>query len=97
MNVLLVLLIDPALEEDLVDYLLESDHVDGFTSSDASGHGEHGAMTIAEQVTDRRRRKRYEMLIDETAVHHLLGGLGDSVGHGIRYWYTAVGGSGKVE
>lgn len=96
MNVLLVLLIDPALEEDLVDYLLGADDVSGFTSSDASGHGERGWMSIAEQVTGRRRRKRFELVLDEAGVQRVLNGLAEHVGRGIHYWYMPVGGSGRV-
>ncbi len=96
MTILLVLMIDPALEEDLVDYLLAADDVAGFTSLDAAGHGERGAMTIAEQVTGRRRRKRFEILLDEGDVDGVLGGLADQVGRGIHYWSTPVLSSGRI-
>jgi len=44
------------LEEDVVDLLLASDEIPGFQSYPTRGHGQVGAMTIAEQVEGRRNQ-----------------------------------------
>ncbi|MBL4582383.1 MAG: DUF3240 family protein, partial [Gammaproteobacteria bacterium] len=51
---LLVLNTAPELEEDLIDYLLGFEKIEGFTSYQVHGHGEHHNLNVAEQVTGRR-------------------------------------------
>ena len=62
---LLRLNIPPNLEEDVVDLLLAADDVPGFQSYPTRGHGQVGAMTIAEQVEGRRNRVQFEIVLDE--------------------------------
>ena len=59
----------PALEEPLVDWLLERD-VPGFTSYAAHGHSSTPGqpLTLAEQVTGRRRRVEFRV---EIAAHEV--------------------------
>lgn len=57
---LLIMVASPNLEEMLVDVLLEKREVSGFTSSEVSGHGAHGAaLSLMEQVTGRQRRIQF--------------------------------------
>ncbi len=96
MTTLLVLNITPELEEDLVDYLLSSAEVSGFTSYPVHGHGEQHNLSIAEQVSGRRKRLQFEILLAEEQAKNLIAGLTDQVGRGIHYWQLPVIASGRV-
>jgi hypothetical protein len=93
---MLVLNIQPALEDDLVDYLLQCDGVGVFTSYRIQGHGGQGKMNLAEQVAGRRHRLRFEIVMQEIFVEPLLAGLAAEVGRGIVYWQQPVKGFGSV-
>ena len=98
MQTLLVLNIDPAAEDDLVDYLLGLDCVDGFTSFPARGHGRHGsALNVAEQVTGRRKRVQFELLLDQAAVSAVLANLRTAVGRDITWWQGPIDASGRID
>lgn len=96
MTALLVLNITPELEEDLVDYLLSQEEVGGFTSYPVHGHGEQGRLSIAEQVTGRRKRVQFEILLPEQHVNAVIGSLVSEVGKGIHYWQLPVVQSGRL-
>ncbi|WP_297186040.1 DUF3240 family protein [uncultured Porticoccus sp.] len=96
MNTLLVLNITPELEEELVDYLLSREEVGGFTSYPVHGHGEQGRLSIAEQVSGRRKRVQFEILLPEPQVDNLIAGLAEEVGKGIHYWQLSVIRSGHL-
>lgn len=63
----------PALEERLVDWLLERE-VPGFTRYAAHGHSSRPGqrLTIAEQVSGRRRRVEFRVELDAANVEHFL-------------------------
>jgi nitrogen regulatory protein PII len=96
MTALLILNITPELEEDLVDYLLAREEVGGFTSYPVHGHGEQGHLSIAEQVTGRRTRVQFEILLPELDVDAVIAGLAEDVGKGIHYWQLPVMRSGHL-
>lgn len=87
---MLVLNVPPALEEDVVDYLLEIPAIDGFTSFQAYGHGNHGTMTVAEQVTGRTKRVQFEIIMQEEDVPQITGHLKERFGTHVRYWQMPV-------
>lgn len=93
---MLVLNIAPTLEEDLVDYLLTQDAVEGFTSCAVFGHGQHHGLSIAEQVTGKRKRLRYEMLVRGSSIPGIIAGLATAVGRDIVYWQQPVSNFGRV-
>lgn len=93
---LLVLNISPELEEDLVDYLLGLEGVEGFTSYQVYGHGEHGRLSLREQVTGRRRRMQYEIMLPEDGVAALLQGLAQEVGTDVVYWQHPLTNFGRL-
>lgn len=97
MKTLLILNINPKLEEDLVDYLLQLDCVSGFTSCQVRGHGRHGRMSLAEQVSGRRKRVRIEVLMDSADVSQVLDGLAVNVGRDIAWWQHPVSHAGHIE
>ncbi len=73
---MLVLNAPPALEDSLVDWLLESEAAGAFTSIACAGHGadpEH--LSLAEQVIGRQRGVQFEVIIDRS---HLTGLLAEA-------------------
>ena len=96
MKVLLALNIKPELEEDMVDYLLAREGVGGFTSYHARGHGDHLNMSLSEQVSGRRKRLQFEILMDDSQVSGLLEGLTENVGTDILYWTQSISEIGKT-
>lgn len=96
-NTMLVLNIPPEIEEDMVDYLLSLEAVSGFTSFRVRGHGEHTALSTAEQVTGQRARLRFELVLAADQVDGVLGGLKAEVGHDIIYWEQPVSNFGRIE
>tara|TARA_R110002073_G_scaffold5431_1_gene33445 strand:- start:353 stop:679 length:327 start_codon:yes stop_codon:yes gene_type:complete len=93
---MLVLNIAPELEEDLIDYLLSFEDLEGFTSVHVHGHGDHISLTVAEQVTGRRKRAQYQLLLDDSIIPKVLAGLAESVGKDIVYWEQAIRNFGHV-
>lgn len=91
MNVQLVLNTSPALEDDLMDFLASRDNGQAFTYFPVFGHGSglHG-MSIAEQVSGRRRRVQFELVLDESEVEQLLDDLREQLGGDITFWQLPV-------
>jgi hypothetical protein len=96
MKALLVLNIPPSLEDDMVDYLLALDEVKGFTSFTAQGHGGGEQLSVAEQVSGRRRRVQFEIIVDIDLVDNIVAGLSTNVGKDIAYWQLQVSGIGHT-
>lgn len=58
----LILFASPALEETLVDWLLENDSIRGFSTMHGFGHGSRpSAMSLLEQVAGRQRRIEFKI------------------------------------
>jgi len=94
---LLRLNIPPSLEEDVVDLLLASEDIPGFQSYPTRGHGQVGAMTIAEQVEGRRNRVQFEIVLESENLESLLQNLKDSFPvPDIIYWVLPVTKSGRL-
>lgn len=96
MKTLLQINLPPELEEDMVDYLLAQDAVGGFTSYPTRGHGDHSSMSLAEQVTGRRKRLQFEVIMEDSAVAELVAGLEENVGKGMFYWQQAISNIGRI-
>lgn len=88
MKTLLVLNVAPALEDDLADYLLSARPEVGFTSRVVHGHGEGRLedLSIAEQVSGRRKRLEFLLIIEASEVDALLDGVRARVGRDIVWW-----------
>jgi hypothetical protein len=93
---LLTLNAAPALEEELIDYLLLLEEVEGFTSYAVYGHGQHHGLSTAEQVTGKRKRIQYELLVHAPDVAAIVAGLAEAVGRDIVYWQMPVSNFGRV-
>jgi len=91
-RVLVTISANPALEESLIDWLLERESGPGFTSYNIRGHSsKHDHLSIAEQVSGRQNRKRFEIEIDQTACAGFVEGLEDAFsGSDVHYWVTPI-------
>lgn len=96
--VCLSLLGAPALEEKLLDQLLQSAHDLTFTSQSCASHGGHsddghihGDLDASEQVLGRARAVLVQVLTPESIAQQLIADLGARFsGSGLRYWLTPV-------
>ncbi|WP_317932281.1 DUF3240 family protein [Halioxenophilus sp. WMMB6] len=96
MQQLLVLNIPPELEDELVDYLLAIPSAPGFTSYPVAGHGQHARLSLAEQVTGRRKRIQFELILATDDADEVVAGLRQQVGTDIYFWQQAVSNSGHL-
>ncbi len=89
---LVTLNIPPSLEELMVDnlLLLESEH--GFSSFPVNAHHHvNTGLSLAEQVTGRQKRIRFQMYVPAEELPALLTQLReDFSGSGIQYWVLPV-------
>lgn len=98
-EVLVTLVAPPALQDALIDWLLErSGTVSGFTSLSASGHGSTVAsMTLAEQVAGRQRRTVFLIHLPAERASDFVKDLGrDFAGGGLHWWLVPVLAAGTV-
>ncbi len=89
---LVTLNVPPALEEMVVDCLLVLEFEQGFSSFSVSAHHhENKGLSVAEQVTGRQKRIRFQMYVNGTDLAKLLVNLRESFsGSGIQYWVLPV-------
>ncbi|MDD5274267.1 MAG: DUF3240 family protein [Methylovulum sp.] len=89
---LLTLNVPPSLEESVVDslLLLEAEH--GFSSFPIyAHHHENKGLSLAEQVSGRQKKVRFQMYVDANGLAKLLTQLKeDFSGAGIQYWVLPV-------
>lgn len=95
---LLTLTIAPAIEENLVDWLLENQGQIGFSSFPVNGHSSHQEdLSLAEQVAGRQKQVRFQIHLDAERVSTLLSHLRrDFAGAGLHYWISPVLDSGRI-
>ncbi|WP_432742842.1 DUF3240 family protein [Methylobacter sp. G7] len=89
---LVTLNVPPSLEEAVVDCLLmlESEH--GFSSFAVNSHDhKNEGLSLAEQVTGRQKKVRFQMYVPEDGLAQLLAQLrAEFSGSGIQYWVLPV-------
>ena len=95
---LLMIYAPPSVEETLVDWLLEHDAIEGFSSVEASGHGVRQAvMSLLEQVTGRQRRVQFTIKTETAFADHLIQDMRENfAGVGLRYFIVPLMGEGRV-
>lgn len=95
---LLTLIAPPSLEETLVDWLLEYESEYGFSSFPVNGHSSrHAGLTLAEQVSGRKRQVRFELHLPAAEISGLTERLKrDFAGVGLHYWVLPVLEHGRV-
>jgi hypothetical protein len=54
-------------------------------------------MSLAEQVSGRRKRVQLEVLLEQAAINTILEGLKSNVGVDIVYWEQAITNHGKID
>lgn len=82
----------------MVDWLLEHDEIEGFSSADAYGHGvRQTGMSLLEQVTGRQRRVQFMIRTRPDIAQHLIGDMRDKfTGVGLHYFIVPVMEAGRL-
>lgn len=87
MKMLLTLIVPPSHDEALIDWLLLHPDIEGFTTHTADGHGSHHGLSIAEQVSGRRRQVVFWVELEQDVVDTVLQQLQQAFsGGGLHYW-----------
>jgi hypothetical protein len=89
---LVTLNIPPSLEEMMVDNLLMLEAEHGFSSFQVNAHHhDNKGLSLAEQVTGRQKRIRFQMYVQVEELSALLEQLRrEFSGSGIQYWVLPV-------
>lgn len=95
---LVVLTAAPALEEPLIDWLLDRGGNGGFTSMPVSGHSaRHEGLTLTEQVRGRQRRVQFQVHMPVDAVADFLADARDAFGGtDLHYWVLPIMGGRRL-
>lgn len=96
-QVLLTLVASPDLSHELIDWFLAQD-VEGYLSHPGSGHSsESTGMSLAEQVTGRRRKEVFHLQCSGEQAGIIVSGLAQAfAGTGIHYWVVPVLRAGRI-
>ncbi|HEY0721593.1 MAG TPA: DUF3240 family protein [Gammaproteobacteria bacterium] len=96
---LLAIVATPAIEESLVDWLLERKEISGFSSTHIDGHGSrHSDLSLAEQVAGRQRKVMFRVHADCDELRTLLSGLKQEFsGAGLHYWLMPLLEAGQIQ
>lgn len=88
---LLVLVAPPPLEEALVDFLLEREGFSGFSLHKIDGSPAHGTLTLAEQVTGRKRQVMFQVHAECAGARKLVEEIRETFrGAGLHYWIAPL-------
>lgn len=87
-----------SLEEAIVDCLLTFESEHGFSSFPVYAHDHRNeGLSLAEQVSGRQKKLRFQMYVGETVLADLLARLRQEFsGAGIRYWVMPVVDNGTI-
>lgn len=96
---LLVLIVTPAIENAMVDWLLDREDVPGFTSLPINGHGASArSLSAAEQVAGRQRQVMFQLHLRHSTANALVEAIRrDFGGSGMHYWLMPVLASGHLQ
>jgi hypothetical protein len=74
--ILVTINVAPALEDTIVDWLLEHDPKQGFSSYRVDGHGSnHKLLSIDEQVRGRQRRNEFRLVLGAAVLEEFVRAL----------------------
>lgn len=95
---LVILVAVPALEESLVDWLLERAEIADFTSMPISAHNAAAnEMSLHEQVSGRRRQVMFHVRLSMDVLEPVLAALRASFGGAqLEYWALPIVASGRM-
>lgn len=84
--------VSPALEDAIVDFLLTFETAQGFSSFAVNAHDHRNeGLALAEQVTGRQRKIRFQMYIDKLHVATMINKLkAEFPNSGLHYWVMPV-------
>ncbi len=96
---MLVLVVTPLIESAVIDWLLERDDINSFTSMPINGHGvSEYSMTIAEQVAGSKKQVMFQMHLSQAAAQDILSAAQQVFsGSGMHYWLLPVLAAGHIE
>jgi hypothetical protein len=96
---LLSLIVSPAIENAVIDWLLERDDIPGFTSVPISGHGTStDTLSLSEQVAGHRRQILFRMCVPAAVANTVITEVQISFrGSGMHYWLIPVLASGHID
>ena len=91
-QVLVAITIPPAIESQLVDWLLSQDGGTGFSSATIHGHStRHDHLSIAEQVSGREKRMQFQIQMSGRRLDGFIEMLtADFGGADLHYWVLPV-------
>lgn len=95
---LLMIFVPPSVEETVVDWLLEHESIEGFSSAEAYGHGVRPTgMSLQEQVTGRQRRVQFMIRTSAGVAQHLIDEMRTRFsGVGLHYFIMPVMQAGRI-
>jgi hypothetical protein len=95
---LLLIFAPPSVEETMVDWLLEHEDIEGFSSAEAYGHGARKTgMSMLEQVTGRQRRVQFMIHTSNAIAGHLVEDMRENfTGVGLHYFIVPVMQAGRL-
>jgi nitrogen regulatory protein PII len=98
-SVLISIVVEPTIEDMVVDWLLEQTEVSGFTSLAVDGHGSSThSMSTAEQVAGRKKQVMFQFYLPEQRMSAVVQGLtNDFHSTGLHYWVTPIVDHGRLE
>lgn len=94
----LTLILDPQIEEKLLDMLLEEASDEIFVSTPTFSHGTaYGRLSNDEKVMGRSRAVQVQILVTEAQQQELLKRLQENFeGTGLRYWAAPLSTDGEI-
>lgn len=97
-SVLLVMTCSPAIESQVIDWLLSREDSAGFTSVAAHGHSrDYEHLSIAEQVLGRQRRQQIQLVMDEELCEAFVARLTSELADlDLHYWVIPVLAEGRL-
>ncbi len=97
-EILLSIIASPSVEENLVDWLLATDEVSGFTSFPVNGHGNSiHSMSLAEQVSGSRRKILFQTHLPQPQALQLVEKMKKDFSNcDIHYWMAPLLGAGRL-
>ncbi len=96
---LLSIVISPAIEDTIVDWLLDRNEISGFTSSPIYGHGSSAhSLSIQEQVAGRKKQVLFQIHMPSAQAQAVLKDLKQEFqGSGIHYWIMPLSDAGHLD
>lgn len=96
---LLSIVVSPAIEDTIVDWLLDREEIPGFTSSPIYGHGSSiHSLSTQEQVTGRKKQVLFQIHMPSADAKNVIETLkSEFQGSGMHYWILPVSEAGHLD